>query len=250
MRLQVADTSRPTGRLLATLLEQKGVDLRRENAVICYGVGYKGTLPALNANVGRYNKFDQFRVMRDGGVRVPDFYTAQEALRNAATMTYPLFGRKFQHKEGKDIMVALQPEHVQWRVAAGSQFFTRYIPCAAEFRVWVYRRRHMCTYAKVMRHPDQYKFMGNSYRNGFAFELMRAEAVPRDAVEQAALAVQSLGLDFGAVDVLQGKDNRPHVLEVNTAPGVDGARVSITALADKIANWAAKGFPKRNGANE
>jgi glutathione synthase/RimK-type ligase-like ATP-grasp enzyme len=45
-------------------------------------------------------------------------------------------------------------------------------------------------------------------------------------------AVQALGLDFGAVDVYFWKDC-PHVLEVNTAPGLSGA-TTISAYADKI----------------
>jgi hypothetical protein len=244
--MRIGNGCGPTGQLLTNLLRERRVTTGdRGDAVVCYGVGYGGTLPALNKNVGKYDKFEQFRVMREKGVRVPDFFSPTEATR--ANFATPLFGRKLMHREGKDIMPALQPEDVPLRVAAGARYFTQYIPRQTEVRVWVYRRQHLSSYEKRMRHPEMYKFFGCSYRNGFAFELLRAEEVNRAAVEQAALAVDSLGLDFGAVDVLVGKDNLPYVLEVNTAPGVDGARVSITALADKIARWAQNGYLRRNG---
>jgi hypothetical protein len=245
----VANGSGPTGRLLKELLVERGVQVGATNpdATISYGVQSNTTRPALNANAGRYNKLSQFEVMSGGGVLVPPFYRPQAV---PATAHFPLFGRKLQHREGKDILVALQPEDVALRTAAGAQFFTEYVPRETEYRIWVYRRRHLRTYQKVMRHPEQYRFFGCSYRNGFAFELVNSDLVPRGAVNMAYVAVDALGLDFGAVDVLQAKDGRFFVLEVNTAPGVEGRRECITALADKMANWVRRGFPRRNGDTE
>jgi hypothetical protein len=248
--IQIGNGCGPTGRLITQLLREKGVRIGAPaQGVVCYGVGYRGNLPALNANVGRYDKYRQFEVLRDKGVRVPNFYRFGHGVNVPANLKFPLFGRKLMHREGKDIMPALQVEDIPLRMAAGAQFFTEYIPRQTEIRVWVYRRRHLASYQKVMRHPTQYKYFGCSYRNGFAFELMPAEQVNRAAVEQAAAAVDALGLDFGAADVLIGKDGLPYVLEVNTAPGVEGARQSIVALADKIANWECGGYLRRNGAD-
>lgn len=247
LNVQIGNGCGPTGRLLAQLLRERNVRVGTgAQGVVCYGVGYQGNLPALNGAVGRYNKFQQFEVMRQKGVRVPNFYRFGHDI--PGNLKFPLFGRKMMHREGKDIMPALQAEDIPLRMAAGAQFFTEYVPRQTEIRVWVYRRRHLASYEKVMRHPQQYKYFGCSYRNGFAFELMPAERVNRAAVEQAAAAVDALGLDFGAADVLIGKDGLPYVLEVNTAPGVEGARQSISSLADKIATWERLGYPRRNGA--
>jgi hypothetical protein len=245
MIVNIARGCGPTGRLLEGLLRERGIGTQQD-AVVCYGTGYRGNLPALNGNVGRFDKYQQFVELKRAGVRVPNFFTPQEAQR---ATTFPLFGRALMHREGKDIMPALQPEDVPLRVAAGSTFFTEYVPRTTEYRVWIYRRRHLSTYQKVMRHPEMYKHFGCSFRNGFAFELVKQLDLPTPAIEQAGAAVSALGLDFGAVDVLQGKDGLPYVLEVNTAPGVDGPRVSISALADKIMRWKELGFPRRNGDN-
>ncbi|HEY6020587.1 MAG TPA: hypothetical protein VIY48_12065, partial [Candidatus Paceibacterota bacterium] len=47
--------------------------------------------------------------------------------------------------------------------------------------------------------------------------------IPQDLYEQAIKAVNALGLDFGAVDIIWNKkENKSYVLEVNTAPGLTG----------------------------
>jgi D-alanine-D-alanine ligase-like ATP-grasp enzyme len=63
-----------------------------------------------------------------------------------------------------------------------------------------------------------------SYENGWIFA--REDVVRNPAAEAAAIAaVASLGLDFGAVDVIL-REGKAYVLEVNTAPGIEGATLS------------------------
>jgi hypothetical protein len=248
LNLMIGRGCGPTGRLLSGLLRERGINIgERGQGVICYGVGYGGNLPALNKMAGRYNKYTQFEMLLRAGVRTPKFFNRAAIPQNFAGWQFPLFGRNLAHREGKDICLALQPEDIPLRFAAGIDFFTEFVPRQTEIRVWIYRRRHLASYQKVMRHPQQYRYYGCSYRNGFAFELMNAAAINRDAVDQAAKAVDALGLDFGAVDVMIGKDGNAYVLEINTAPGVEAARQGITGLADKIATWEKAGMLRRNG---
>ena len=47
-----------------------------------------------------------------------------------------------------------------------------------------------------------------------------------DSVKKLAIkAVETLGLDFGAVDVLFYNE-KPYILEVNTAPGIEGSTLT------------------------
>ena len=58
--------------------------------------------------------------------------------------------------------------------------------------------------------------------NGWVF-CRTGISLPDDARNQAIAAVRSLGLDFGAVDVLyREREDKAFVLEVNTAPGLEG----------------------------
>jgi hypothetical protein len=255
--MEVAEGCRPTGQILAGLIREQGPEVRLQGVgspffptgIVCWGMGYTGSdTPALNANAGQHDKLAQFRLMQEGGVHTPDFIAARHITFPANTPPGVWFGRQLRHHGGSDISLVLQPEDFEARRASGSEFFTKFIPNTAEYRVWIYRRKHLGTYVKVLAHPEQYRGIGRNYDNGFSFNLVDAASVPRPAVDMAAQAVTSLGLDFGAVDMLLGKDGQYYVLEVNTAPGVEGDnRQVIQALARKIARWVALGYPRRAG---
>jgi len=200
----------------------------------------EGRLPTLNAKSGMSDKYEQLRTLLKAGVRVPPLYG------EAANIQFPLLARKRQHRAGKDLMPVFQPEEIPWRLAAGAQFFVQYVPVADEYRVWVYRKSHLGTYEKTMVRPAEYKKIGRNYKNGFAFRLVDSDRVPRGAVDEAVKSVAALGLDFAAVDILRGKDGQFYVLELNTAPGVEGPnRQVIQGLVRKWTNWVKEGYPRR-----
>ena len=56
--------------------------------------------------------------------------------------------------------------------------------------------------------------------------------LPNDVIHQATMAVGCLQLDFGAVDVIWNEaQKRAYVLEVNTAPGIEGTTLMRYASA-------------------
>jgi hypothetical protein len=259
IELRVAANCQPTGRILAELLRERGLSIVNSDgdAVVNYGVKYTGSKPALNANSGGRTKLDELGILVRRGIRtvpvwvpkVDDGSLSLEQLggdyRNDAP-TYPLLARKETHMHGKDIMPVFQPEELSWRMAAGAAFFTEYIPRLTEYRLWVYRKRHLGAYEKEMVYPDKYRFIGCNYRNGFAFKFVPFAELPNEAFELASKSVAAMELDFGAVDILKGKDGRFYVLEVNTAPGVAGlTREGIKKLADKIKKWVDLGYVRR-----
>lgn len=257
VRLIVAANCNPTGRIVAELLRERGVDIVTEggDAVISYGVQYRGDKPALNANAGGRTKLDEMGILSRAGITtvptwIPDALNPNNPLKpliGGQRLTYPLLARAETHMHGKDIMMVLQPEDVPLRYAAGASFFTSYVHRDTEYRVWVYRRRVLGTYQKVMLYPEKYKYVGCNYRNGFGFKYVRAEDSPTLALNMATNTVHAMQLDFGAVDILRGKDGVYYVLEVNTAPGVAGlTREGIKKLADKMAKWVQLGYVKRS----
>lgn len=238
----------PTGRLLGELLAGKGIllysgDTRRQHTdsvqgIVSYGVPCSSSLPTLNANAGRLNKFEELVRLQERGIPTIPFFDGMWEETPSAKEIY--FGRKFKHTKGKDIFM--------WRKQKGTaDYFTQYIPHVREFRVWAYRGRHLGTYEKVRKfkrgknHPD----MIWNWRNGYAFEFVHE---PPEALKQIGRdAVSALDLDFGAVDVIEDKEGRYYVLELNTAPGVQGPRQGLQNLATKIAKWVEGGFKRRTG---
>lgn len=251
LQLRIAQGCGPTGRTLANLIRAAGHNVsgdnwQRADAVVCWGTGYTGQLPSLNRNAGRVNKLEELRRIQAAGLPTPALYTDRRVVM------YPALGRQLHHHGGTDIKLALEANDVDFLLQQGAaQFFTGFVPSRTEYRFWVYRRRHLGAYEKVLAYPQERLRrwrVGRNYANGYAFRLMPEAAIPREGVDLAARTVDTLGLDFGAVDVLHGQDGRFYVLECNSAPGVEGeGRQVIQALARKIARWAGNNYPRRNG---
>lgn len=241
MNLVIARGCTPTGNLLRTLLQERNV--LNLPGTVSWGCPLNATGPTLNARASSVSKMQELAILRAAGVRVPRTWPASAWNQN---LPRPILARKAKHKGGRDIRLVQTLKGLQvW--AAKRDFFSEYIANDREYRVFIYRSAHLGTYEKVLRHPElQHRAVGRNYHNGYAFELVREANIPRAAVEAAKAAIVAMGLDFGAVDIIHGRDGNYYVLEVNTAPGVeDGRRQVIQALADKIANWARKGNPAR-----
>lgn len=248
MNFHIARAAATTGQLLQTLVTEK---LREEgvrnipHAEICYGVGYNGPHPALNARCSEHNKLQQARILAEGlGLEGLPVLMAAEAVAHFRHHADPLFARTLVHSKGRDIKIVLEPWQVNPLSASGSAFFTPHIPSVREFRTWVYRKRHLGTYEKTLIRPADYKRLGRNYDNGFDFNGMENEAVPEALKVVARKAIALLRLDFGAVDVLQRPNGTYCVLEVNSAPGVSHERRRvITGLAHRVARWIVNGCP-------
>lgn len=249
MELRVARGSGPTGRILEGLMRDRGL-LRRDGAIVSYGVPVRGER-VLNGNAGRLDKYEQGLRLAERGVSVVPHLNEQGALRALANGR-ELLARKRNHVGGRDIRRVNSGNQVRSRLIRGWHFFTPYIPSRTEYRVYVYRGRHLGTYEKVLRYPERRRrSIGRNYHNGYAFQLVGSANVPRAAVDLANAAVAGLDLDFGAVDILAGSDGRYYVLEVNTAPGVEsGERQVAQGLVEHWARWAERGYPVRNGTPE
>ena len=72
---------------------------------------------------------------------------------------------------------------------------------------------------------DKPNWKVRNHDNGFIF--VRGGFTAPDAVlEEARRAIKALGLDFGAVDIIwNDKQGKAFVLEVNTAPGLEGQTI-------------------------
>lgn len=245
LQFRMASGCEKTGNLLRQLV---GSPHGAKAGVVCWGVGSNSAEPTLNARASSCNKLQQLQKFKAAGLLVPPFWTE---LPSAAD-EFPLLGRNLRHHGGTDIALLMQPDDINlpWVRAKHPDFFTRWVPRMTEYRSWVYRRRHLATYEKRRVRPEESKpwRVGANHRDGYAFLLMNSALVPEGIREIAAKAVDCLGLDFGAVDILRGVDKAYYVLEVNTSPGAESAdRAGLKTLAEKIQNWVKLGMPRRNG---
>lgn len=126
--------------------------------------------------------------------------------------------KELQGKDGSGIVVARRPRDI---VAA--EMYTKYVPKVDEYRVHVMKGEAFYVNVKrKSRNPAENAQADPEVRtssNGWIFiHLDKREWPNRSILESAERAVEALGLDFGGVDVGEGRDGLPSVYEVNTAP--------------------------------
>lgn len=239
----------PTGRLLATMLKAKGLlyDTNLKgipDGIVNYGYGGGNyhNRPALNARAGTFNKLAELQLLGDKGVSTVPFATDFRRFTRGYVM-----GRDLQHTRGTDIVILRAGEG-----ANRKDFYTQLIPKRQEFRVWAFRRTCIGVYEKTLTYPRKNGRRGRSkevwnWRNGYAYHYVHPTQAPDALKALGCAAIDALGLDFGAADIILGNDARYYVLECNTAPGVEGPRQGLTSLVNHIERWAKGGFKKRNG---
>lgn len=171
-----------------------------------------------------------------GTVRIPKFTTDLVKAMEWVKEGRLVLGRKNKGSGGTDIVFSDgSPSDF-----SSSQFWTVYKKKAAEYRVHVFRDSILLVQKKVLRSTDEngdpidktnVDFRIRNHDNGFIFQ-RNDFTPPEDALVQARKAVECVGLDFGAVDVIYNQsEGQAYVLEVNTAPGLEGSTVDDYARA-------------------
>lgn len=110
--------------------------------------------------------------------------------------------------------------------------YVQYVPKSSEYRVHIMKGEVIDVQRKI-RDPDREPsdWQVRSHANGFIF-VRQGVNPPGDVIQNAAMAFAASGLDFGAVDVIwNDKQQKAYVLEINTAPGLEGTTVTKYAEA-------------------
>lgn len=232
--LEVKRVKGPTGKLLVEMLHERGLLAGAVKAQVNYGYGGDPGIPTLNVRAGTLNKYQELVALDDAGVVTVPFSQNPHYLQGT------VLGRRLHHTRGTDI-----------KINGGGDYYTELVPKETEYRVWVFRSKALATYQKKLTYAAKYGRRGRSkevwnWHNGFAFEFVHPDKSPERLKRLAVAAVAALGLDFGGVDILLGKDGAYYVLEVNSAPGTQGAaRQGMTSLVNCIERWAKNGFKRR-----
>lgn len=174
------------------------------------------------------DKIKTLQVLKDSGVSVPDFTTSRTVAQRWMNEDKILYGRhSTTAQQGRGIEI----------IKADSDTFptcplyTLGITKAYEYRVHVFGGK-VISYSQKKRRSDveTNPYIKNS-DNGWVFCREGVE-LPESVKLESIKAVAALGLHFGAVDVLC-KKGQPYILEINTAPGIEGTTLQDYARAIK-----------------
>lgn len=187
------------------------------------------------------NKLEAFRAMKQAGVQVPDFTTdVQEAQRWFEEGSTVVCRRVLRGHSGAGIEICGGNNDTNPVDAPRAPLYVKYMKKKSEYRVHVFRGEVIDIQEKRKRQEtpnEQVDYQVRNHHNGWVF-CRDGINLPSAAIrEQAIAAVAALGLDFGAVDVIWNAHHKTvHVLEVNTAPGLEGT--TLTTYANKIRELA------------
>ena len=180
------------------------------------------------------NKLLAFQAMEHAGISIPKYAVSKESILQKVQVEgkkfKPVILRyKLRGTSGDGILYCETQQELLDAQAA--PLYVEYIKKTAEYRVHVFS-------GKVIDYAEKRKRKGvdndekvRNLQNGWVFCREGVE-LPEPCAAEAIKAVESLGLDFGAVDVIFNKVRGVYVLEVNTAPGLQGE--TIKAYADAV----------------
>lgn len=178
------------------------------------------------------NKLTTFNALYEAEIPTPDFTTDREEAIDWVNAGFTVLARhKLNGHSGEGITIHKEND------IGFAPLYVKYKKKRNEYRVHVFNGTVLSVQEKrrdseVERDEDQR--MIRNHDNGWVF--CREDVTVTPELENIAKdAVNALGLDFGAVDVIYNqKENAYYVLEVNTAPGLQGT--TLDEYADAIIN--------------
>lgn len=177
--------------------------------------GYDG--PTIQFGVGG-NKRVQLERMRAAGVPCPS---------NREPLTLPFVARTDDHRAGSGFWLIQEPVDLAVAIREGASHFMEFIANAREFRVHVAFGKSIKLTEKQDTASGRTGNIVRSHANGWHQMPAQPNAHKVSLRRHAKAAVDALGFDFGAVDILMRNAPMPNepaaefwVLEVNTAPAL------------------------------
>lgn len=166
------------------------------------------------------NKLNTFNKLKESGLPIVDYTTSIEEASLWQDSGETIFARtNLTGSKGSGIVIASKQEPLPL-----ANLYTKYLK-AHEYRVHVVGSRVIDIQKKKRRINTECNDYIKNAGGGWVFCRENVTA-PKELYEASINAVRILGLDFGAIDILYRQvDNRVAILEVNTAPGIEGTTV-------------------------
>ncbi len=176
-----------------------------------------------------------FNTVKDH-IQIPEF-TTDSAVAQKWLLEDKVFvmARTVLNGHGAVGLHVLDPANPQEFVKA--PLYTKYVPKKDEYRVHVFRGEVIDSQRKALKEEFIEQNQGKinhkvrNLDNGYVY-VRQNVVLPDDVITQSLKTIDILKLDFGAVDVIfNHKQQKAYVLEVNSAPGLQGTTIENYAEA-------------------
>lgn len=223
---RVGSIYRPrSGHLLVNYGNRSDTAEHLTNAANSAGAIVLNTRRAINLASNKVNAFNAFR---QAGVPTVDFTTRREEAEQWVLDGNLVYARTVLNGHSGEGIVIIS--NVNEMVDA--PLYTKGITAQRrEFRIHV--MNGVVTYIQQKRRRDGYQDLENfsmqirNHHTGWIYATSDIN-VNQAGINAAIAAINALGLDFGAVDIITRRDDA-WVLEVNTAPGLTGTNLETFA---------------------
>lgn len=167
------------------------------------------------------NKLHAFNLLHEKNISIPEYTTDLETAKLWIKDCWIVCRTLLRASGGRGIVLAkTQGELVK------APLYVKYKRKDKEFRVHIFKDKVIDVAEKKRRQlenrPENYNPYIRNYEYGWVY-CRDNVTLPEDVKLLAVNAVTALQLDFGAVDIIyNSKHNKAYVLEINTAPGLQG----------------------------
>lgn len=171
------------------------------------------------------NKLSLFQLLsKYEQVSIPEFTSDIEVAKDWLDNGNTVVAREMlRASAGRGIKIVKDKNEIEY-----APLYTKYVPKKEEYRVHIVAGKIIDVQKKGIKldYPkEDINWQVRTHDKGFIY--MRENIkVPEDVTKQALLAFNKTDLDFGAIDVIYNdKSSKAYVLEINTAPGLEGTTV-------------------------
>jgi glutathione synthase/RimK-type ligase-like ATP-grasp enzyme len=204
--------------------------LLTEESIIRFGTATnaeaKKSLNSIKAICQASDKYRARKLMEGAGVSIPKTFAGTTEM---AWTDLPVIVRPKKHQGGEKFFycssyqdIAKVRDKIATDMNGSNIYISSYINKSEEYRVHVAHGKALAVQEKYkLNHKENDQSKSWNRKNGFHFRVMKWNDVPKGLCPLATHAVEALELDFGAVDIIL-EDKKFYVLEINTAPRIEG----------------------------
>ncbi|MDE1766605.1 MAG: hypothetical protein KGI27_10105 [Thaumarchaeota archaeon] len=205
--------------------------------------------PDLRWGQGAKDGLTQLRTFTASHIACPEWTSDLAQAKKWVRAGVKVFGRRLHHTHGSDIIGPGYKAERWNREWTQRDFWVKVIDSVAEYRQHVWDGRAIRIGKKAHTGESWRKNLVRSRNNGWTIDYsFKSPSEPfTDQIRQLSkAAVTSVGYLGGAVDILEGRDGKLYVLEVNSAPSLRDEH-TLGAYVQAIQRWVKREAKKANG---